>query len=91
MIRDRKEYIALQPKAPGSQASARDDEPGIGEVTRSISPFLALKSNRGVAAIEYGRSAASTAIIIILAVAAVGNNRASIANMIAAHFGNSPR
>ena len=90
MIRDGKECVALQPKAPSSQASARDDEPGVGKRTRSISPILALKSNRGVAAIEYARIAALVAIIIISAVALVVNNRASIVNAITGHFGTSP-
>jgi len=50
----------------------------------------ALKSKRGVTAIEYGLIAALIAVAIIVAVTLVGTNLQLTFNMIAGHLGNSP-
>ena len=57
---------------------------------RTVSSTLALKSKRGVTAIEYGLIAALIAVAIITAVTLVGTNMTLTFNMIASHLGNSP-
>ena len=57
---------------------------------RGISSALALKSKRGVTAIEYGLIAALIAVAIIVAVTLVGTNLQLTFNMIAGHLGSSP-
>ena len=58
--------------------------------TRGVASLLALDSNRGVTAIEYGLIAALIAVAIIVAVTLVGTNLQLTFNMIAGHLGNSP-
>jgi len=60
------------------------------DVTGKIASLLALTSNRGVTAIEYGLIAALIAVAIIVAVTLVGTNLQLTFNMIAGHLGNSP-
>jgi pilus assembly protein Flp/PilA len=60
------------------------------ELARTIASQLALKSNRGVTAIEYGLIAALIAVAIIVAVTLVGTNLALTFNTIAGHLGSSP-
>ncbi len=57
---------------------------------RGISSALALKSKRGVTAIEYGLIAALIAVAIITAVTLVGTNLQLTFNTIAGHLGSSP-
>jgi len=57
---------------------------------RGISSALALKSKRGVTAIEYGLIAALIAVAIIVAVTLVGTNLQLTFNTIAGHLGSSP-
>jgi pilus assembly protein Flp/PilA len=56
----------------------------------AVAYALALKSKRGVTAIEYGLIAALIAVAIIVAVTLVGSNLNLTFNMIAGHLGNSP-
>jgi len=60
------------------------------EMARRFGCLLALRSNRGVTAIEYGLIAALIAVAIIVAVTLVGTNLQLTFNMIAGHLGNSP-
>ena len=60
------------------------------ELARTIVSRLALKSNRGVTAIEYGLIAALIAVAIIVAVTLVGTNLQLTFNTIAGHLGSSP-
>jgi pilus assembly protein Flp/PilA len=62
----------------------------MSDLARTIGSLLALKSNRGVTAIEYGLIAALIAVAIIVAVTLVGTNLQLTFNMIAGHLGNSP-
>ncbi|MGO8865795.1 MAG: Flp family type IVb pilin [Alphaproteobacteria bacterium] len=55
-----------------------------------MSSALALKSKRGVTAIEYGLIAALIAVAIITAVTLVGTNLQLTFNTIAGHLGSSP-
>jgi len=57
---------------------------------RALISLLALRSNRGVTAIEYGLIAALIAVAIIVAVTLVGTNLQLTFNMIAGHLGSSP-
>ena len=56
----------------------------------AVACALALKSKRGVTAIEYGLIAALIAVAIIVAVTLVGTNLQLTFNMIAGHLGSSP-
>jgi len=60
------------------------------ELARTLVSLLALKSNRGVTAIEYGLIAALIAVAIIVAVSLVGSNLTLTFNMIAGHLGSAP-
>ena len=60
------------------------------ELARIAVSLLALKSNRGVTAIEYGLIAALIAVAIIVAVTLVGTNLTATFSMVAGHLGNSP-
>ncbi|MGO8867443.1 MAG: Flp family type IVb pilin [Alphaproteobacteria bacterium] len=60
------------------------------ELARTFASLLALDSNRGVTAIEYGLIAALIAVAIIVAVTLVGTNLQLTFNMIAGHLGSSP-
>jgi pilus assembly protein Flp/PilA len=60
------------------------------DLARTIVSRLALKSNRGVTAIEYGLIAALIAVAIIVAVTLVGTNLQLTFNTIAGHLGSSP-
>ncbi|HUI18515.1 MAG TPA: Flp family type IVb pilin [Alphaproteobacteria bacterium] len=51
---------------------------------------LALRSKRGVTAIEYGLIAALIAVAIIAAVTLLGTDLEATFNMIAGHLGSSP-
>ncbi len=57
---------------------------------RALISLLALRSNRGVTAIEYGLIAALIAVAIIVAVTLVGTNLQLTFNTIAGHLGSSP-
>ena len=59
-------------------------------MTGRIASTLALKSKRGVTAIEYGLIAALIAVAIIVAITLVGTNLQLTFNMIAGHLGSSP-
>jgi len=59
-------------------------------VAQFLRSALALKSNEGVTAIEYGLIAALIAVAIIVAVSLLGSNLSLTFNMIAGHLGNSP-
>ncbi len=69
----------------GARVAAR-----VQHLVRGIPPALALKSKRGVTAIEYGLIAALIAVAIIVAVTLVGTNLQLTFNMIAGHLGSSP-
>ncbi|HYB57433.1 MAG TPA: Flp family type IVb pilin [Alphaproteobacteria bacterium] len=60
------------------------------ELARTFASLLALDSNRGVTAIEYGLIAALIAVAIIVAVTLVGTNLQLTFNMIAGHLGSAP-
>lgn len=51
---------------------------------------LALRSKRGVTAIEYGLIAALIAVAIIAAVTLLGTDLEATFNMVAGHLGSSP-
>ncbi len=51
---------------------------------------LALRSKRGVTAIEYGLIAALIAVAIIAAITLLGTDLSQTFNMIAGHLGSSP-
>ena len=55
-----------------------------------LASVLALRSTRGVTAIEYGLIAALIAVAIIVAVTLVGTNLEETFNMISGHLGSSP-
>ncbi|MFI5024008.1 MAG: Flp family type IVb pilin [Alphaproteobacteria bacterium] len=57
---------------------------------RFVKSALALKSNEGVTAIEYGLIAALIAVAIIVAVTLIGTNLSLTFNTIAGHLGSSP-
>ncbi|HKO10269.1 MAG TPA: Flp family type IVb pilin [Alphaproteobacteria bacterium] len=59
-------------------------------LARFVKTALALKSNEGVTAIEYGLIAALIAVAIIVAVTLVGTNLSLTFNTIAGHLGSSP-
>ena len=69
----------------GSRVAAR-----VLRLARGIPPVLALRSKRGVTAIEYGLIAALIAVAIIVAVSLVGTNLQLTFNTIAGHLGSSP-
>ena len=56
----------------------------------AVATARAIKSKRGVTAIEYGLIAALIAVAIIVAVTLVGTNLQLTFNMISGHLGNSP-
>ena len=60
------------------------------DLVRAVASLLAVTSNRGVTAIEYGLIAALIAVAIIVAVTLVGTNLQLTFNAIAGHLGNSP-
>jgi len=62
----------------------------MSKLTRILAKRLALASNRGVTAIEYGLIAALIAVAIIAAVTALGVDLSATFNTIAGHLGNSP-
>ena len=64
--------------------------PAVAPVAVKLERALALKSDEGVTAIEYGLIAALIAVAIIVAVALVGSNLSLTFNMVAGHLGNSP-
>lgn len=51
---------------------------------------LALRSRRGVTAIEYGLIAALIAVAIIAAITLLGTDLEETFNMVAGHLGSSP-
>ena len=62
----------------------------MSKLTRILAKRLALASNRGVTAIEYGLIAALIAVAIIAAVTLLGTDLSATFNTIAGHLGNSP-
>ena len=60
------------------------------KLTRVLLKALALSSQDGVTAIEYGLIAALIAVAIIVAVTLVGTDLSETFNMVAGHLGNSP-
>jgi pilus assembly protein Flp/PilA len=88
VIGNRTEQFARHPNAPRSRVSDPDDFPGMRKTTRRTVPRRALKSKRGITAIEYARIAALIAVVIVTAVALIGSNRAFIFDMIAGHADN---
>lgn len=59
-------------------------------VAQFLRSALALKSNEGVTAIEYGLIAALIAVAIIVAVTLVGTQLSATFNMVAGHLGSAP-
>jgi pilus assembly protein Flp/PilA len=60
------------------------------DFARAAGAALALRSKRGVTAIEYGLIAALIAVSIIVAITSIGNQLKLTFNTIASHLGNSP-
>lgn len=52
-------------------------------ISRKVANFLAIKSEKGVTAIEYGLIASLIAVVIIVAVALIGTNLTTLFNYIA--------
>ncbi len=72
----------MQPKPEGVLAMRR--------LKRVLKSALALRSKRGVTAIEYGLIAALIAVAIIAAVTLLGTDLTATFDAIAGHLGNSP-
>ena len=62
----------------------------MSELVRTLDALLALKSNRGVTAIEYGLITALISVAIIVAVASIGTQLTLTFNILASHLGSSP-
>jgi len=62
----------------------------MSKLARALMQHLALASNDGVTAIEYGLIAALIAVAIIAAVTSLGLDLGETFNEIAGHLGNSP-
>ena len=60
------------------------------DLARTIASRLALKSNSGVTAIEYGLIAALISVAIVVAVTSIGTSLNLTFNMLASHLGSSP-
>jgi pilus assembly protein Flp/PilA len=59
------------------------------ELARTIGPLLALKSKRGVTAIEYGLILGLVAAAIIVAITSISTNMALTFNVLSNEFANS--
>ncbi|HUI19018.1 MAG TPA: Flp family type IVb pilin [Alphaproteobacteria bacterium] len=59
-------------------------------LVRTLGALLALKSNRGVSAIEYGLITALISVTIVVAVASIGTQLTLTFNMRATDLGTSP-
>jgi pilus assembly protein Flp/PilA len=59
-------------------------------LTTALICALALRSKRGVTAIEYGLIAALIAVAIIAAISVLGVDLTATFNMIGGHLGSSP-
>ncbi len=87
---------SIDPAALGGYLAARGRgalakaAPAVRHLAGRLASALALKSKRGVTAIEYGLIAALIAVAIIVAVTLVGTNLNATFNMIAGHLGNTP-
>lgn len=64
--------------------------PAVAPVGDKLARALALKSEDGVTAIEYGLIAALIAVAIIVAVTLVGTQLSATFNMVAGHLGSAP-
>lgn len=90
MIANWIERLTRRTDVPRFRAQACDDVSGPHETVRRILPPLALKSKRGVTAVEYARIAALIAVVIITAVALARSNQALFFNLIAGYSGYAP-